>query len=318
RRKNVPRRRNSVEALKASKWWNPLRVRDDLPELIANGHEALSPAEKDLLKWVGVFFRKPTPGKFMMRIRMPNGFANSEQLRAIAEMSRRIGNGVLDITTRQQIELRGFTLDTVPAIWEKLRGVDLHSLQTGMDNVRNINGCPLAGITPHELFDASEVLFELDRIIVGPRGNPEFVNLPRKFNVTVTGCTANCTHNESQDLALAPAKKGSRIGFNVLVGGKMGSGGFTIASPLNIFVEPQEAVWVAADIVRIFRDHGLREARSKCRMAHLIEEWGIEELRYVLCERQGRELETAGEDMRRRGVHADHLGVQPQKQAGLR
>jgi len=47
---------------------------------------------------------------------------------------------VVDITTRQQIELRGFTLESIPEIWEKLRGVDLHSLQTGIDNVRNING----------------------------------------------------------------------------------------------------------------------------------------------------------------------------------
>jgi sulfite reductase beta subunit-like hemoprotein len=140
----MPKRRNSVESLRSLKWWNPLRVRDDLPEMIAKG-----PAEKDLLKWVGVFFRKPTPGQFMMRIRMPNGFATSAQLRAIAETSRRIGNGVLDITTRQQIELRGFTLDTVPEIWEKLRGVDLTSVQTGMDNVRNINGRALAGLTPH-------------------------------------------------------------------------------------------------------------------------------------------------------------------------
>src|SRR5690348_332943 len=84
------RRRNSVETLKASRWWNPLRVRDELPELIDRGGENLSPADKDLLKWVGVFFRKPTPGKFMMRIRMPNGFAASEQLRAIADLSRRI------------------------------------------------------------------------------------------------------------------------------------------------------------------------------------------------------------------------------------
>ena len=70
------RRRNSVEALKASQWWNPLRVRDNLADLIARGHENLSPADKDLLKWVGVFSRKPRPGKFMMRIRMPNGFAS--------------------------------------------------------------------------------------------------------------------------------------------------------------------------------------------------------------------------------------------------
>src|SRR5437764_15350496 len=135
--------------------------------LIANGWENLSQADKDLLKWVGVFFRKPTPGKFMMRIRMPNGFATSVQLRTIAELSRRIGNGVLDITTRQQIELRGFTLERVPEIWEKLRGVDLRSLQTGVDNVRNINGCPLAGLNPHELLDASPVVQDLERIIVG-------------------------------------------------------------------------------------------------------------------------------------------------------
>ena len=312
------RRRNSVEKLKSSKWWNPLRIRDDLEGLIAGGSEKLSQADKDLLKWVGVFFRKPTPGKFMMRIRMPNGFATSEQLRAIAELSRRIGSGVLDITTRQQLELRGFTLDTVPAIWEKLRGVDLHSLQTGMDNVRNINGCALAGLTPGELFDASPVLFELDRIIVGTNGNPEFVNLPRKFNVVVTGCTGNCTHAESQDIALVPAIQRGRAGFNILAGGKMGSGGFTIAQPLNVFVEPGEAAEVTAELVRIFRDHGPREARSKCRLAHLIAEWGMEELRYVLCERLMRPLEAAGEDMRKRGHHEDHLAIQPQKQEGLR
>jgi ferredoxin-nitrite reductase len=314
----VRRRRNSVEALKASKSWNPLRIRGDLAELIANGHENLSAADKDLLKWVGVFFRKPTPGKFMMRIRMPNGFATGEQLRAIAELSRRVGNGVLDITTRQQIELRGFTLDTVPAIWEKLRGVDLHSIQTGMDNVRNINGCALAGLTPGELFDASPVLFELDRIIVGSNGNPEFVNLPRKFNIVVTGCTENCTHAESQDVALVPAIQRGLKGFNILAGGKMGSGGFTIAGPLNVFVEPREAAEVTAEIVRIFRDHGPREARSQCRLAHLIADWGMEELRYVLCERLMRPLEEAGEDVRQRGHHGDHLTIEPQKQEGLR
>jgi len=312
------RRRNSVEKLKASKWWNPLRVRDDLDALIAGGSENLSQADKDLLKWVGVFFRKPTPGKFMMRIRMPNGFATSEQLRAIAEMSRRIGNGVLDITTRQQIELRGFTLASVPEIWQKLRGVDLNSLQTGMDNVRNLNGCALAGLTPLELFDASPVLFDLDRIIVGRNGNPEFVNLPRKFNVVVTGCTANCTHAESQDLALVPAMSRGRAGFNILAGGKMGSGGFTIAAPMNVFVEPHEAAEVAAEIVRIFRDHGPREARSQCRLAHLIAEWGMEELRYLLCERLMRPLEAAGQDMRKRGHHEDHLAIEPQQQEGLR
>src|SRR5215831_4634521 len=190
---------NAIEAAKATKGGDPLRIRDDLPELISRGYDALTRTDKDLLKWLGVFARVRTPGRFMLRIRMPNGFATSDQLRAIAELSRRLGNGILDVTTRQQIQLRGFTLDSIPEIWRRLRGVDLHSLQTGMDNVRNINGCPLAGLTDRELLDASPVVCELDRILVGSDGNPEFTNLPRKLNITITGCLDNCTHAESQD-----------------------------------------------------------------------------------------------------------------------
>ena len=252
----------------------------------------------------------------MMRIRMPNGFVRSDQLRTIAELSRRLGNGVVDITTRQQIELRGFVLDSIPAIWDKLQGVDLRSLQTGIDNVRNINGCALAGLTPHELFDASPVVEELDRIIVGTKGNPEFTNLPRKFNLTITGCLDNCTHNESQDVALVPAKKGERLGFNVLVGGKMGSGGFTIASHLNVFVESYQAAAVVLELTKIFRDHGPREARSRCRFAFLIEKWGIPRLRAELTSRMGYELAFRGRDMRS-SHHADHIGLSSQKQPGL-
>src|SRR5260370_19358402 len=307
---------NAVEGYKASMGGDGLRILEHLPQIIERGAEALTPAEKELLKWVGVFYRRPTPGKFMMRVRMPNGFVRSEQLRAIAELSRRIGNGVLDITTRQQIELRGFTLETVPEIWQNLRGVDLHSIQTGMDNVRNINGCALAGLTPSELFDASPVLLELDRIIVGSKGNPEFTNLPRKFNITITGCTDNCTHCESQDIALVPAKKAGRLGFNVLVGGKMGSGGFTVASPLNVFVELFQAAAVVVELIQIYRDYGPREARSKCRFAFLIEEWGVRRLRAELVARFGHELAFQGRDMRG-STHADHLGVSLQKHPEL-
>ena len=312
----IPVGTNAVEGYKASMGGDGLRILEHLPQIIDRGVDALTPAEKELLKWVGVFFRKPTPGKFMMRIRMPNGFLKSSQLRTIAELSRRLGNSVLDITTRQQIELRGFTLDTLPEIWEKLRGVDLRTLQTGIDNVRNINGCALAGLTPHELFDASPVVHELDRIIVGNKGNPEFTNLPRKFNITVTGCMDNCTHSESQDIALVPAKKAGRLGFNVLVGGKMGSGGFTVASPLNVFVEIFQAAAVVAELIKIYRDHGPRDARSKCRFAFLIEEWGVRRLRAELVARLGHELAFQGRDMRGSRT-ADHLGVSSQKQANL-
>jgi len=254
---------NTIEATKASVGGDALRIRQELPRLIGQGFESLTAAEKDLLKWVGVFFRRPTPGKFMMRVRMPNGFTSGRKPRAIADVSRRLGNCELDITPRQQIRLRGFELGSVPEIWEKLRGVDLHSLQTGMDNVGNINGCALAGLTHNELFDASLVVAELDATLVGENGNPEFTNLPRKFNATVTGCVQNCTHDESQDVALVPAIRPDRVGFNVLVGGKMGSGGFTIASPLDVFVWIPKAAQLVAALVSIFRDHGPRDARGE-------------------------------------------------------
>jgi len=115
--RGASRSANSVEGFKASTGGDGLRILEQLPEIIQRGAESLTAAEKDLLKWLGVFYRKPTPGKFMMRIRMPNGFVSSEQLRTIAELSRLMGDNVLDITTRQQIELRGFTLDCIPAIW---------------------------------------------------------------------------------------------------------------------------------------------------------------------------------------------------------
>src|SRR5437867_6107106 len=277
---------NPIEEYKQSKDGNPLRIREDLPRFVRDGWEALSSADKELLKWIGVFFRKPTRGKFMMRIRMPNGFAKSAQLAAIADLSKRLGNGSVDITTRQQLELRGYCIESVPEIWENLRGVDLRSLQTGQDNVRNINGCPLAGLTPTELLDASAIVFALDQTIVGAEGNLEFVNLPRKFNITITGCAENCTHNESQDVALVPATKfihGTLYsGFHVLVGGKMGSGGFTIASNLDGFIEHDQAHEIVIQIIKLFHDEGPRGARTQCRLAFLLEEWGLARFRREL------------------------------------
>ncbi len=311
---------NPIEEYKQTKHGNPLLIREDLSGLINDGWEALSPGDKELLKWIGVFFRKPTPGKFMMRIRMPNGFATSTQLAAIADLSKRLGNGAVDITTRQQIELRGYTLETVPEIFERLRGVDLRTLQTGQDNVRNINGCALAGLTPTELLDASPLVFALDRTIVGSDGNPEFANLPRKFNMTITGCAENCTHNESQDVALVPATKfihGTLYsGFHLLVGGKMGSGGFTIASNLDWFVEPDQAHDVVIEIIKLFRDEGARGARTQCRLAFLLEEWGLDRFRQELVQRLEWQPAPAGKDARSDG-HNDHFGVRRQKQPGL-
>jgi ferredoxin-nitrite reductase len=174
-------------------------------------------------------------------------------------------------------------------------------------------GCPVAGLTGHELFDASVVCQEFTDLFLD---NKEYSNLPRKFNVAITGCLENCCHAEAQDLALVPAYRelnGQQVnGFNVLVGGKQGSGGYVPASPLNVFVAVTEAAELCGQIVKVFRDHGPREHRHQARLAFLIQERGLDWFRAEVKKRWAGSLWTAGTDLRKR-QRTDHLGIHPQK-----
>ena len=234
---------NKIERYKSEK--DGLDIVHDIPRFAQEGWQAIDDGDKERLKWAGIFFRRQTPGRFMMRVRMTSGQATALQIRTMAEITRDFGIGFADITTRQQIQLRGYQIDQVEEIWRRLEEVGLVSLQTGMDNIRGVVGCPAAGLTRHELFDASPIAQEFTDNVLK---NKAFTNLPRKFNVAITGCTEHCTHAETQDLALIPAMRMSHgvelKGFNVLVGGKMGSGGYRVASPLDVFVQQSDAAAV--------------------------------------------------------------------------
>jgi ferredoxin-nitrite reductase len=303
---------NKVEILKFEK--NVLDVKNDLARFAREGWESISEDDVQRLKWYGLFLRKPTPGFFMLRVRIPNGFVTADQLRVLSLMATQFGNGVIDITTRQQFQVRHLRIEDIAVVFDALDSVGLTSLQTGIDNVRNIMGCPVSGLHPKEIIDASPWVRALNQHILN---NPEFVNLPRKFNVAITGCPDNCLHTETQDLALVPAVKTIAgreiIGFNVLAGGKLGSGGYRIATPLNIFVHPEEVVAVCAEIILLFRDHGSRESRTQNRLAFLLDEWGEERFREELVLRLKRPLECAGQDKRLNDIK-DHLGVYRQKE----
>ena len=306
---------NKIERYKSEK--DGLDIVQDLPRLAQDGWQAIEDGDRERLKWAGIFFRRQTPGRFMMRVRISSGQTNAAQIRAMGEITKDFGVGFVDITTRQQIQLRGYEIDQVEEIWRRLEAVGLVSLQTGMDNIRGVVGCPAAGLTRQELFDASPIAREFTDTFLG---NKAFTNLPRKFNVAITGCTEHCTHAESQDLALIPAMRmshGTELrGFNVLVGGKMGSGGYRVASPLDVFVQQSEAAAVCGHITEIFRDHGSRATRTKARLSFLVDAWGVAKFRAELQRRVGRTLPPAGKDMRGSAT-TDHLGVVAQKQPGL-
>ena len=191
---------NKIEDLKRER--DGLDIRDAIAEYARTGWESITEDDVQRLKWYGLFLRQPTPGFFMIRVRMPGGKTDSYQLRALAEIASTYGNGVLDLTTRQQMQLRQIRIDHVPAIFNKMEEVGLTSVQTGMDNVRNIMTCPVAGLSPDEVLDATPLVSALTEELIGDRA---YSNLPRKFNMAVTGCPDNCLHTETQDLALVPA-----------------------------------------------------------------------------------------------------------------
>ena len=306
---------NKIELIKAEQ--DGLKIKSEIQRFAEEGWESISDDDIQRLKWYGLFLRNPTPGFFMLRVRIPNGFSISHQVRLLACIAETYGNGVVDITTRQQVELRHLKIENIPQIFTLLEEVGLTTSQTGMDNVRNIMGCPVSGLNPKEKVDAHSLVKALNEHIVG---NPEFSNLPRKFNITLTGCPDDCVHAETQDLALVPAvqeKNGNSVyGFNILVGGKLGSGGYRIATPLDVFLAPEEVVEVCSALILLYRDHGSRDVRSKNRLAFLIEDWGEEKFRMALEEGVGKSLTPAGVDLRG-NEKSEHIGAYRQKQTSM-
>jgi len=286
--------------------------------------DALKQYPEDLnhrLKWLGIFNRPHrTPGKFMTRLRLPNGIVTSAQLRYFASVISKYDRsvGVADITTRQNIELRGLVLEDIPELIRGLRDVGVCNFQTGLDNIRNVVGSPVAGIDPQEMFDTRQLCREIDDLITGQgNGNPEFSNLPRKFNICVSGGRDDYAHTDINDIGFRPVLKDGVLGFNVVVGGYMGSVRIMGAIPLDAWVQRSEVVPLCRAILRLYRDNGSREDRKKLRMMYLIEDLGLDKFRAEVERYLGRSLERAAtvEDSswQRRDLH----GVHPQKQPGL-
>lgn len=306
---------NKIEVIKTER--DGLAVKEMIAEYAKTGWESIPEADVQRLKWYGLFLRDPTPGFFMVRVRIPGGQTTSYQLRALADIASTYGNGVLDLTTRQQVQLRNIRIQDVPEVFARMDGVGLTSMQTGMDNVRNVMTCAVSGLNPDEIVETMALVRAINEEILG---NPAYSNLPRKLNVAVTGCPHNCVHMETQDLALVPAHydlgHDRCAGFNVLVGGKLGSGGYRIATPLDVFVNPAEALEVCRAILTIYRDHGPRESRTQARLAFLIEEWGEARFRAEVEARVGKRLASAGMDARKPGEQ-DHVGIFRQRQQGM-
>jgi ferredoxin-nitrite reductase len=309
---------NKFEKIKAEK--DGLAVKAELQDFARMGWEAMDEGDRDYrLKWLGVFFRPVTPGKFMLRLRIPSGILTSGQMRVLAEIVQRYGDdGNADITTRQNLQLRGIRLEDIPEIFESLKDAGLTSIQSGMDNVRNITGSPVAGIDADELIDTRGLIRKVqDMVTNNGEGNPSFSNLPRKFNIAIAGCRDNSVHAEINDIAFVPAYKNGILGFNVLVGGFFSAKRCEAAIPLNAWVDPRDVVAICEAILLVYRNHGLRANRQKARLMWLIDEWGIDNFRAAVEKQLGFSLQTAAEKDEILWDKRDHIGIHAQKQPGL-
>ncbi|HEV2710750.1 MAG TPA: nitrite/sulfite reductase [Edaphobacter sp.] len=322
------------ERLKLAK--NPWEAWDEVREYAKGGRDTVAPEWTGLyFKWWGVYTQGDGLGVtggangegkeseyFMMRIGMPNGLLTAHQTRVIGQLTKKNARNLADITTRQNIQLHWLTIDTLVETVDALTEINLSPKGACGDVVRNVTGCPLAGLDGHELIDSSPLALEVAHLLTA---NPEFYNLPRKFKISVTGCPLWCSFPEINDLALTAIKRTvngvDEIGYTLRVGGGL-SAAPHIAERIPVFIPQDKAMDVVTAVVRIFKEQlVLRESRTQARIKFLFMKhgWTAQSMLEAIEAKLGYKLDPSpvDADVVPADVYRDHVGITPQRQPGL-
>jgi sulfite reductase (ferredoxin) len=307
-----------------------LNVRQRIIDIYAKrGFDSIDPADlRGRFRWYGLYTqRRPgiDGGKtailepeelddryFMLRVRIDGGQLSAEQLRTIADISNKYARGTADVTDRQNIQLHWIEIESVPAIWEALEAVGLDTTEACGDTPRVILGCPLAGLDADELLDATPEIRAIHDTYIGDQA---FSNLPRKFKTSISGCAAQCSHHEINDVAFAAVRQPDtgEIGYDLWVGGGLSTNPM-IAQRLGTFVKPEQVPEVWAGVTSLFRDYGYRRLRHRARIKFLVADWGAEKFREVLeKEYLGYALPDGPAPVNVDNGTRDHVGVHPQQ-----
>lgn len=304
-------KRNKIERLKRDK--DPLKILEELPEFIEDGYENVPEDDMERLYWYGIVHDKPKVGTFMIRLKVPCGIMTADQLRGLGRISEKYGDNYSELTTRMAIQLHKVKLKHIPDVMEEIKNTGLSTKGAEGDTVRNITGCPLAGLDSHEPFDVRPTIEEAHNFF---SGNPDYSDLPRKLKFTITGCPLQCSGPEFHGISLLAVKKDGRNGFAVISGGGLTSTP-RMARDLGIFVPEDQTLGVLKTLTNIWDEElKYRASRSKSRIKFMLDDHGPEKVRRVLENR----LDTTFEDLKApEPEHGDqaHLGLIPQKQDGL-
>ena len=216
----------------------------------------------------------------MQRIKIPYGGVSPEQMEVLADLAEEYSDGIVHITTRQDVQLHFIHIDNTPAIMRRLAAVGITTREACGNSVRNVTGCPFMGVCKDEPFDVTPYADALTYFLLG---HQDAQNFGRKFKPSFSGCEEHaCGLAQMHDLGVTARVRNidgvETRGFKVVVGGGLGAVPRQ-AKVLDDFMPPEELLPTAQAISRIFGRHGEKKTRSRARLKFLIDKWGIEKFR---------------------------------------
>ena len=214
-------------------------------------------------------------GKYMLRVRLPAGIILAHQMRAVAEVSSKYGNGTLHVTTRQDIQVHRVSLEGIyPALYYLFQA-GLSTKGGGGNTVRNITSCFDAGVCAREAFDVSPHVLALTEALLA---DPLSYELPRKYKISFSGCSQDCASATVSDVGFIAKTRDGRPGFSVWAGGGMGANS-RVGNLLEEFIPIFEVWQVAEGVKRVFDKHGNRKNKNKARLRFLVDKIGHKQFR---------------------------------------
>ena len=292
-----------------------LDVIHDIYRYAKLGFDVITDDDFDRMKWYGVYRQKPKDsGYFMMRTKVPGGRITGDQAIVLSSIADQYGHGFCDITTRQTIQFHWLRIQDVPDIFDQLEKVGITTSGACGDITRNVVGCPVSGLNPEEIIDATPQLLEISRNLTN---NREFSNLPRKFKIAISGCHIHCHQPDINCVGFFGLKSDKHgAGYGVKVGGGLSSAPH-MAQVLPVWIAPDQAWAVTKAISEVFRDDGYRAKRNRARFKFLVADWGVEKVLSEVESRLAFKLEEHTDFDFPRDQETDHMGIHPQAQEGF-
>ncbi len=220
-------------------------------------------------------YEQRAAGKYMVRIRIGAGLVLPGQLKRISELSNKYGNGIIHVTTRQDIQIHEVDIEHTPDVLEGLLEVGLAARGGGGNTVRNVTACPRAGVCPDEQFDVAGYAIATAEYLLQ---NKTSYNLPRKFKIVFSGCSTDCAFASVADLGFFAHIKDGKKGFSAYCGGGLGPNAL-VGVKIEDFIAEGEILEVAQTVKQLFDKHGDRANKHKARLRYVLARVGEDAFR---------------------------------------